>query len=367
MAVPKVSVEIEYAPQENNISSVNFGSTFDRVSGVQDASYPNTLANVSNGSNPFVLGKSILGAGAVYMSEYDGYYSNVMSGTEYYDASDVNKGFKIGENGLTITISRDDGQPITQLSFFFDTVVKQYPVVININGTQYINNSSNFIWVNSAYSSSTITVTFLSWNTWQSPVRITGITDGLTIQYNRASGLLELNIGSQTTSSEDPSFGCISQTSSILLSDDNYQIYYFSTYGLIKEDLPVRVYINGVKVAEYNISSDWRINDKQVSINLYDEIYKWSEYTIIIEQEMFAISLWNFLVRILQQVGYSASNIYCTDETKTYLQSITIDTYVYTRINNLRELLDKLCLVGQFNIYKKLDFGDGKVIGISRL
>ena len=230
MAVPKVSVEIEYAPQENNISSVNFGNTFDRVSGVQDASYPNTLASVSNGSNPFVLGKSILGTGAVYMSEYDGYYSNVMSSTEYYDASDVNKGFKIGENGLTITISRDDGQPITQLMLFFDNVVKQYPIVISINGTQYINDGGQFVWVDMASTASSITITLLSWNTQLSAIKLTGIIDGLTLKYNKGNGLDTVSLTMQSTESETAEYGCISKTDSVSLIDYNYEIQHPVSY-----------------------------------------------------------------------------------------------------------------------------------------
>lgn len=361
MAVPKVSVEIEYAPQENNISSVNFGNTFDRVSGVQDASYPNTLASVSSGSNPFVLGKSILGTGAVYMSEYDGYYSNVMSGTEYYDASDVNKGFKIGENGLPITISRDDGQPITQLMLFFDNVVKQYPIVIQIGDTQYINDGGQFIWADRSYSSSSITITLLSWSAQLSPIRITGLVDGLTIKYQKGNGLDSVTLTTQSTESETAEYGCISKSDSITLIDSDYSIQNLADRGFIVPNLPIKIAVNNL-VYTYFATGEWSVSDKNVTVNVVDEIYNWSDYSFDFTEDVVGANILEMIKNAFSKIGISSDRLYYTADTENYLQSIIFNRWFPQETTNFRQFLDNICLLAQTNIY----VSEGNKIIISR-
>lgn len=362
MAVPKVSVEIEYIPQENNISGVNFGDTFDRVSGVQDSTYPNTLSTISSGSNPFVLGKSILGTGAIYMSEYDGYYSSVASGSDFYDATNQSKGYKIGENGLTITISRNDGQPITQLCLFFDSIVAEYPVIIEINNQQYINNSFEFDWIDTTYNSSTLTVSLLSWNVANSAIKITGLIDGLTKTYDRTNNLAELSIKIQSTSSNLPEYGCIARNDNIVLKDYNYEIQNYGNYGILKKDLPVTIYI-GDKTEEnivgfYKTTNEWILSDEQtISITIADEISKWdSIYMKFKRGQRFTNALSCFQYVLSDVIGLNFSeDIIISDVVKNVLANITfgyLPLYlIYSEQVSARQFLDDLCVLTQCYIY----------------
>ena len=365
MAVPKVSVEIEYAPQENNISSVNFGNTFDRVSGVQDDTYPNTLSTISSGANPFVLGKSILGTGAVYMSEYDGYYSSMASGSDLYDATDPNLGYKISENGLPITISRNDGQPITQLMLFFDNVVKQYPIVISINGTQYINDGGQFVWADMASTASSITITLLSWNTQLSAIKLTGIIDGLTLKYNKGNGLDTVSLTMQSTESETAEYGCISKTDSVSLIDYNYEIQNLSDRGFITPNIKIKILVND-KEYNYTTNSDWFVSDKNITIEVVDEIYNWSDIDFTFTEDIIyannGSNILDLIKNAFNSVGISSDRLYFTEATEIYLESIIFDRWFPQTQTNFRQFLDDVCVLTQCYIY----MADGDKIIISR-
>lgn len=369
MQTPRVAVEIEYAPQENKITSVDFGNTYNNISGVKDSTYPNTLSTISDGARPFILGKSVLGSGDTYMSEYDGYISNLTSNSTFYDNSDATKGYSIGSQneGLRITISRSDGNPITRLSFFFDKISGEYPIVIKVGKQTYTNLSYNFNWSDSGSTATSIVVIFLSWNKPNSLIRVTGLVDGITIKYDRTSGLRSLNLNIQSTISDTAEYGCIAQENSLSLYDDNYQIYYYSSYGFLKAGLPVRVYIAGQKVAEYKSGADWNVSQKNVSVSLYDEIENWSNIQVSVNSQMLGSNLLDFIYNIFENAGVQREVIGYKSDVGEYLSTITVKTLALPNNDNLRSILDKICLLAQCNIYVGLDSGDGKRIYISRL
>ena len=383
MRIPRVRVDVEYIPQKNNLTSVDFGDTYAKGSGVQNSSYPNELSTVSMGQDIFLLGRSILGTGAVYWDKYDGYLSTILSSDTLYDVTDSSKGYKIGKktdgtlvSSLKMTIT--SRETIKQLVLFFDSVVYEFPVVLKVNGEEFINNGTRFAWVDSEYAGKTLEVEFLSWNKPDVALRLTGVVDGLTISYDKYSGLVDLDVQFQSTASEMPEYGCTGKVDSFTVLDDNYYIHSLAEMDLLKKDLAIRVYFGDKLISKYTSTADWEETGKKITVTMEDEIMRWDEIAVNLTDEDKGDNLNEYLINVLMAGGVNLDDDgvvggrlkygYWKTENgvdltmKDYLRSIKLGLWFRPQQGSLKKELNKICTLAQCNIF----IGVGNKIEISR-
>ena len=372
---PRVSVRVEYTQGEREIQSVDFGNTYSAMSGYKGTDYiaNNTLSTVSSGGNPFILGKSKLGSGAKYTSSYDGYISNIRSTSTYYN-NDATKGYVIPNGGIRIEITRKTN-PITTLSLFFDKVVKEYPVVIDVTYNHktisYENTSYEmFTWADGDCLEKTIVITLKSWSTPNSVIRLTGLLDELTMTYDRSNGLAGLSIKIQSTTSDMPEYGCIGKTDSMKICDKSYTIQKMAERGLLDKKVPVSVLINNNLVCKYKTASDWDVNGNEISVSLEDEIMGWSDIQLDLsdppykyigvgefDRSLYVENLWELIVATLVTAGVDVDDgsylgrIETTRGVRSRLSSIQLGVWYQPTQLTLTQFINNACMLGQVNIY----------------
>ena len=376
MAVPRVSVRVDYTQTENKITSVDFGNTYASWSEVKDSTYPNSLSTISDGAKPFILGKSTLGTGATYIKTYDGYMSNVLSTATPY-SGDVSLGYTIPNGGIKITVKSADA--IKNLILYFDRVSGEYPIVIDVqsNGqtVSYENaDRAMFTWGDIESESDTVVVTLKSWSHPNSLIRITGLVDGLAVTYNRTNGLMGVSVKMQSTTSDLPEYGCIGKTDSIRLYDKDYQIQQLAERGFLGKNIPVAVFLNGNLVSSYRTASDWQANGREISVSIEDEIIGWSSIQLDLTDPPYkyiglnvfsttevADNLWDLLIATLKKAGVTVDSsihlgrIFCTDAVKSHLQSIKLGIWYQPEQLTLTDFVNNICTLGQVNIYIGLE------------
>ena len=377
MRIPKVRVDIEYLPQKNNITSIDFHDTYSSSSAVQSAEYTNQnyvsspLATISQGQDMFLLGRSKLGTGAVYIDKYDGYLSTILSTDTLYDVTDSSKGYKIGKNAITgasvddLTITIKSLSEITQLVFFFDSVVYEYPVVISVDGEIFINQSTRFAWSKPENMGTEVVVKFLSWNVPNAVLRVTGVVDGLTIGYDKNNGLVNVDVQFQSTASEMPEYGCTGKVDSFTILDNEYYVHSLAEMGLLKKDIAIKVYFGDKLISEYKSTADWDAQGKRITVQMEDEIMRWDEISVDLSDEDKGKNLKEYLLNVFRKgkididnrISYSywqtidGVDYYMDD----YLEKIQLGIWYHPQQDTLRAELDKICALAQFNIYIGLE------------
>ncbi|MEG2688277.1 MAG: hypothetical protein RSA24_03830, partial [Clostridia bacterium] len=189
------------------------------------------LQGFYGGAKPFVLGASKLGGGDVYWSKtskYGGWFDSNLTGVN-------------GEANATITIN---GTDIDNFVLRFDQVAGQWATELNVDNTLFTNDDSQFVWAGAKANSHTIQIT--KWNLPLYPVRITSISVGLTMEFDR-SNLKEVVRGSQIVAENDkPTYGVISQYGNVSIYDYNNKLIELDELGILMSNQEIEIVFDNV-------------------------------------------------------------------------------------------------------------------------
>lgn len=276
-----------------NIDCGGDGGTIQSVSG-NNLVGNNISSNISNVlgkksisvKKPFILGSSKLGEGGTYADSFPYFISRQLS--------DSNGVFA---NSFTVTIS---GTDIDKFVIAFDTLDNGFPKSITVDGNVFVDDDS--IWEVVCEKANTHTIVISNWNKPNSNMIISSIYSDINIEIN--NNLISFDTEIMETSNMDlPSYGVISNSSSLTVSDTSEQILDLITQQQIHSGNKVTMYLlkednensssggsgsNGSngdgwqkQICEMYINDlDYDNDNKQAIISLKDIIEQWQDINV---------------------------------------------------------------------------------------
>lgn len=366
-----VKVIIEYVPSSGN-GEINHALTALSLSQKgNNTSNPSALdLPRAGGINPFILGVSKLGtkeqggSGNIFWGANTQFLGGVQIGGKYsgfwsLQASNVNGYFA---PSLQFNII---GTAINHFVMKFDQTLNEFATLINVDGVDYINNNNEFVWTGAAHDTHTIQIK--QWNKPFLQAKITSITNGVIVEYNRTQ-IKSANVKINNTNNNSQVFyGVAAGNGAMELVDIDNSFIQFAEMDLLKAELPVQIYFNAPDRLEDENIDDYKNRIRQhmvgnftterfnyaygnsnVNVDLQDDILTWGSIAfngISINESNTALTFFEELNSVIQ----NAVNI--SPETKTYLQSFHFPD-AFLPPSNLREAFNTLCWATATNIYK---------------
>ncbi|MEG2687559.1 MAG: hypothetical protein RSA24_00165 [Clostridia bacterium] len=291
------------------------------------------LQGFYGGAKPFVLGASKLGGGDTYWSKTSKYGGWIDS-----KLTSIN-----GEANATITIN---GTDIDNFVLRFDQVAGQWATELKVDNVLYVNDDPQFVWLGAKANSHTIQI--MKWNLPLYPVRITSVTVGLTMEFDR-SNLKKIVRGSQIVAENDkPTYGVISQYGSVEIYDNDGEMLDLDELGTLKSNQNIEVTLNDKIIGQFS-SDKWSVDNGIAKVELTDKLINWQDKLInryAVKENETAETIFNYLN------GLSGNEVNISVADKNYLATIKIK-YSYLESSTLAVAWNKLCEISQMNIYQK--------------
>ncbi|MEG2541487.1 MAG: hypothetical protein RSB59_06950, partial [Clostridia bacterium] len=248
-----------------------------------------------------------------------------------------------GEANAIITIS---GTDIDNFVLRFDQVAGQWATELKVDNALFINDDPQFVWTGTKANSHTIQIT--KWNLPLYPVRITSISVGLTMEFDR-SNLKEVVRGSQVVAENDkPTYGVISQYGSVEIYDNDGELIDLDEIGALKANQEIEVTLGGKVIGQFS-SDKWSINNNIAKLELTDVLMKWKEIPFDgypMRSPGTALDLFNYLNKLSGNIVNLGSGV------EMELKFLDIK-YNYLYPSSLAAAFNKLCAIFQTNIYLK--------------
>ncbi|MEG1791958.1 MAG: hypothetical protein RR245_06890, partial [Clostridia bacterium] len=192
------------------------------------------------------------------------------------------------------------------------------------------------------------TIQITKWNLPLYPVRITSISVGLTMEFDR-SNLKEIVRGSQVVAENDkPTYGVISQYGSVEIYDNNGEILDLDEIGVLKSNQNIEITLNDKLIGQFS-SDKWSINNNIAKLELTDVLMKWKEIPFDgypMRSPGTALDLFNYLNKLSGNIVNLGSGV------EMELKFLDIK-YNYLYPSSLAAAFNKLCAIFQTNIYLK--------------
>lgn len=206
---------------------------------------------------------------------YDGWIGTAVSRSVTIDGKNVNKFYEIDtdiEADLTVTIQ---GTNITFLAINFDELAQEWATKMEINGEKRTNIAGLYTEVFST-PQTVITLKILEWNKPNCLPKLTRINTALTLYYGSAH-ISNLYCSDMMKANErDISYGVVSQYGQIEFIDEAEDLLDLSYFGLLKENLPVEIYLNNGLYGKYLTGEwDYDYSSNIAKVELVDEVLKW--------------------------------------------------------------------------------------------
>lgn len=326
---------------ESNLSGSNVSVGISQILGVK-----------RQGSNPFILGVSVLGGD-----------DTLSDGEDFFIGEEPANQYGVFETPYVFTLQ---GTGIKALEIVFDTYNNQYAPAVIIDDVYYENNSTEFVATNLDNSKETHTIKIESWSAPNYPLRIQGIYVSLSINIDRKN---LIGIESKIVDRSDlklPSWGIISNTGNIEFNDIDGSILYYVEEMILTSGLNVEIRLNNTlyegkseligkfKTDEWNYDNDSRV----VSVSIKDDLEEWQEINVpevtydarVVEAkslQWFYEYLWTITNTNYEMLRFSDLD----EATKNILENTYVQ-YPMLKAGSLWEQWTKLCQVCQLHIYK---------------
>lgn len=302
---------------------------------------------------------------------YGGWVGKAISKPVEVDGKTVYKFFEPDTNieaDLTFTITGND---ITFLVINFDELCAEWATKLEINGVIH-DNMAGLYTVGFDTPQTQITIKILEWNKPNCLPKITRINTSLTLYYGQKN-IQSLSCSDIMKANErDVSYGVVSQYGHIEFIDESEDLLDLSYYGLLQENLPVQIFLNGELYGHYLTGEwDYDYSNNISSVELVDELLKWDDVLFIAPEKFVRNYNYSFihnpisnrrevLSNLLSQVDITSWE--ADSETNTILnQSISLIhgslkwLKYYSNEHSVTELLNDLCEALQLLIYKNVE------------
>jgi hypothetical protein len=338
----KIGDNIKVLSAEINIPNEDFSATINEV-----------VNQKTTGENEFILGSTPLGT-AVTADR-----SNAYIGTVYQTQGT----FTVGQV-YTISIKFSD-RGKTVLCIVFDEWNGGYPKTITVGDKVYKNNSTKFFHYCEILSSDkTINVSFSDWSKENTPIKIQGIYNLSSIEID---GKNSNSLNSKTDKKSDisqPSWGLISNNSSLTFIDYNNIVPYLNEKGLLVEGLAVEIFLSNTlypyqkeQIGGY-LTNTWSYNSttKLCTVTYTDDLEDWQSIDCaeleIQDGYMNMLNFYNHLKRITPTKWLFKE---LDSKTQEWLSNIYFYLPSYSN-NNLWALWDGFCKANALYLYSENNY-----------
>lgn len=325
--------------EKNEIKNININNIHNASSFVS-GDYENTdLNNKSNqGKNLYYLGKSVLGENQVLSYNYKGYISSVFSNSN-----------GIFETPITITI---EGNDLMSVEIQWDNTCKEYATTMVVNGVYYNYDSFNLISnIDFTTPTDTITIQITSWSKANANCKITSITCGLSLTYDRKNGLLSVTRGSQSIDdNSNPIYSLIGSYGSAEFYDNNNTIEYLVINDLINDNVNASVYYNNVQIGKY-MATNFKKDGLKIKIDLIDFIEQAQNYNI--GKTIFTsdnTTLYDVFTNLCVKLNDLGLMFYSPQDIIDRMKNIVIAKNTFLSEGSLWEQFEKVATIMQLNI-----------------
>ena len=347
-----------------NISSAGENAITEAAINQDGLAFANNISNIVNnsvsGKNPFILGTSALGSGAVF-TKYGvdlGYYIGQKCDENGEFSADNILSFKV-ENGveaITVEFAKEINEYAVSIHLL-DMSNPQTPL------KSWVNDDPIFTVKYSFEAGKQYGFLFETWSKPNSRLVLQGLYSKSEFVFDRRSIISTDTKIADRNSFDEPSFGIFSNSGTLELRDLDGEIYDAVRDGIIVNgaEVSIVVYDTYTKkqspVAYMIISScDYDTDNRTLSISLTDRLESLSEYNYrvtvnpknLIEYKKTFFDIATELLDLA--VGYTKSKGYIIDLiTKLRLKSKSV--YYYLEEGSVWQQLTKLCVACQLHIY----------------
>lgn len=316
----------------------------------------NVIGSKKKGTNPFIIGTSVLGDGSTFSD-----------GEDYFIGSELSD--SVGDFANTYTLELSSSKSFKSFTIAFDTANSRHPKSIYVDGNLFSDDDAIFTVFNLA-DSNTHTITITNWNMPSAPLVITGIYIDLNIDVNRRN-IISFNRATYDRGDlKLPSFGIISNSANLSFKDLDGEIRDYAEQLLLSSDLKVTVWINNTltkksqQIGEFQ-TKEWNYDNdnRSVSVSLKDGLEEWQEIsvepieyfredTISSQPEQSFKWFYDILWNITNSNGFKMQTF---DDLDTKTKEILNNSYIkypLLKSGSLWAQWQKLCEVCQLHIYK---------------
>lgn len=191
------------------------------------------------------------------------------------------------------------------------------------------------------------------------------LNNGESLTFDRTK-ITDLSLTNELTSDYDTiSYGCCPCSGNLQILDYDNSIQTYINNGLINENsLYIEIYINNVMLSKnISTSNSYNSETKILKLELSDEIYNWDSISFPFRQLTDECSAYDLLVEIFNFIGKTEEEVETMCSSQALLQdNETIGTvkdllnnikikFPYLEKSSFREVVDKICLLGQLQCF----------------
>lgn len=331
----KHKIRIEYLEKQGNIDNLEFSVEPNNVS----SKALNDLTNANAYETPFLLNFSDLSGKYKYLKS---------NGVKYYISSVLSD--DDGNIDVSVEVTTTGA---TSLTFSFSK--EYYPSLINVDGINYENSDSTFQVSVLNTTTSKTNVRFLKMNIPNSPLIITNINTGITIDYDETH-IINFKRGSQlSTDNETPKYEIVGQYGNCSFIDSENIVINLKAQGILHKPKSIKFILDDEIIGDYAIES-WSYNTSNsvVDIEFIDTLSSLQEVALEEKEIDFIegrtmLDIFNYIKELLINNGEKFENI--NEEISNWLSSIKTTFFRYDSID-LITLCSYFCQSSQCNIYK---------------
>jgi hypothetical protein len=353
-----------------NISSAGADAISEATINQKGLDFANKISNIVNnsvsGKNPFILGTSALGSGAVF-TKYGvdlGYYIGQPCGENGEFSADNVLTFKV-ENGveaITVEFAKETNEYAVSI-FLFDMSDPQTPL------KSWVNDDPIFTAKYSFEAGKQYGFLFETWSKPNSRLVLQGFYSKSEFVFDRRSIISTDTKIADRNSFDEPSFGIFSNSGTLELRDLDGEIYDAVREGIIAGGTKVSIWIKNtitkreVRVADmftdtFNYDADNRTLSVTLKNNLGDMQSQTGEAIYIdptISQFSTLYDVYNTIREKTREKLPFLNFKVLDEETTSHLQSIRINFHLEEA--SIWAQWEKLCVVAQCHLYQD-DDGD---------
>lgn len=350
------SVHETNARVQSNISS---GEPIKDGSGnVTAIDLASVLNNIKPSINPYRLNYSVLDSGALFWDEKSFYIGGVLSAS-------VQSADGSYEFGTPYKFEIETASGIAFFGIMFDSLNRNYPTEIIVDGVPYANNSGIFYAFNLDKAVKKHTIEISKFSTPYALLQIQGVFSDIEIVVDNRNGLsIDIDIDDREDNKK-PSFGVISNGGSLSFIDsrgvvknliDSYMLGDKNRIDIVMKN---SAYNKEYKVGTFYFSTlNYDIEDNVVSIDFVDDMVMLQD---ILTQNMpfkFNAKMYDVFVFLSNKMPerYKTKNsmFYEHNIPENVLDTLkdTVCKYAYLNTDNMFANWNKLCTVCGLYIYK---------------
>lgn len=327
-------IRIEYLESSGVVNSISFDKSPINVSNFT----PNTLANINTYNNEFLLNYSDLSGNSKLFPNSIGYYIS-------YEKSDGE-----GNIDITLTVNTSNAKSI---SLVFSKEI--YATSIVVNGVHHENIDNVFQTLLQGASNETTTIRFTKLNKANSPLIITNVNTGISIDYDERY-IINFIRGSQLSTDNDlPKYETVGQYGSCSFIDAENVVIHLKSQGFLEKPSKIKLILDNQVVGVYGVDS-WTYNTSNsvVEIDFYDPLNNFRDVAlekkkIVFDESRTLLQVFNDIKLLVENKNEVFEPL--SSEISSWLSSIKTPFYMYDN-TDLLELLNYFCEVSQCNIYK---------------